>query len=59
MLQILRYYQRFFVANMPLSAIVRGFGDLQYIWSISVGFLVDICVGSVITGRRSSFANAS
>ena len=44
---------------MQLSALVRGFGDLQYILSISVAFLVDIRVGSVIMGKRSNFANVS
>ena len=37
---------------MPLSAMVKGFDDLQYIWSISVAFRVEILVGSVITGSR-------
>ena len=44
---------------MQLSAIVRGFGDLQYILSFSVAFLVDIRVGSVITGKRYNFATVS
>ena len=50
---------RDFAANMPLSAMVRGFDDLQYIWSISVAFRVDILVGSAITGNRSILVKVS
>ena len=48
-----------FAANMPLYAMVRGFDDLQYVWSISVAFRVDILVSSVITGSRSILVKAS
>ena len=41
--------------RIPVSHMFRGFGDLQYMWSMSVAFALDVRVGNVIIGTRIRF----